>query len=57
MALLREIDACCEPVCFARREYTPDEHAPRLGQHTERLLVEMRYTKEEVEALKAGGVV
>jgi crotonobetainyl-CoA:carnitine CoA-transferase CaiB-like acyl-CoA transferase len=45
------------PVQLSRTPGTLPERPPRLGEHTDALLAELGYTREEIAELKAQGVV
>jgi crotonobetainyl-CoA:carnitine CoA-transferase CaiB-like acyl-CoA transferase len=45
------------PVQFSPPENRPDQPAPRLGQHTEEILKELGYDREQIDALRAQGVI
>lgn len=46
------------PVQFSKNEPLPCEAAPHIGQHNEEILLELGYTKDQIDKMVlSGGVV
>jgi crotonobetainyl-CoA:carnitine CoA-transferase CaiB-like acyl-CoA transferase len=42
---------------FSKSELEQGRGAPQLGEHNEEMLIEIGYTNEEIESLRAEGVI